>query len=728
MNYQLSGLAETTAHYINTTNQHIFLTGKAGTGKTTFLKHIVANTHKKTVVAAPTGIAAINANGVTLHSLLHLPFGAFIPERINPPNVNHQVTTLQNLFANAKFNGTKRAMLNEVELLIIDEVSMLRSDLLDCIDHMLRYVRRRTSEPFGGVQMLFIGDLLQLPPVVKDSEWRVLSEYYKSSYFFDAHVLKDHPPIHIEFDKIYRQSDEQFISILNRFRDNEQSQKDIEFLNGFYKPEAKENSEKGFIFLTTHNRKADEINEKRLKALKSEVVSFDSKIEGDFPENAYPTNQKLELKKGAQVMFIKNDQTGQGQYFNGKIGQISTLDKNEIWVKFEDGTEVPVSHYTWENKRYTLNQATNEIEEKVLGTFMQYPLKLAWAVTVHKSQGLTFEKAILDLTDAFTHGQVYVALSRLTSLKGLVLASRLPMENFERSDSMNSFMATKSEAQQLANQLPSHQKAYFAKLAENTFNFGGLIQTLTDHIQSFDKEENRSNKQQYLKWTQGLLEATLPLKKVGQIFSNEVQNILVQENYADQLTERAAKAKTYFSQEMDKLSAMIHEHEKEIGLKVRILAYQKELKKIEQSYFNKKSEITRFYLLVSNAQKGKSLNKNELYDSALLKNRVKELLPKKDKTPTAEISFGLYQQGKTVEEIAEARGMVPSTIEGHLTQYIISGQVDIKKLINEDKLKVILSLITPETTGTQEIKAQLGEEYSYGEIKMAIAYSKIMKA
>jgi DNA-binding TFAR19-related protein (PDSD5 family) len=725
MNYQLSGLAETTAHYINTTHQHIFLTGKAGTGKTTFLKHIVANTHKKTVVAAPTGIAAINANGVTLHSLLHLPFGAFIPERITPPNIGQQITTLQNLFGNAKFNGTKRAMLNEVELLIIDEVSMLRSDLLDCIDHMLRYVRRRTYEPFGGVQMLFIGDLLQLPPVVKDSEWRVLSEYYKSSYFFDAHVLKDNPPIHVEFDKIYRQSDEQFIEILNRFRDNQQSKKDIEFLNGFYKPEVKDKSEKGFIFLTTHNRKADEINDKRLNALKTDSVKFDSKIEGDFPENAYPTNQKLELKKGAQVMFIKNDPTGQAQYFNGKIGQISTLDKKEIWVKFEDGTEVPVSHYTWENKRYTLNQATNEIEEKVLGTFIQYPLKLAWAVTVHKSQGLTFEKAILDLSDAFTHGQVYVALSRLTSLKGLILASRLPMDTFERSDSMNSFMATKSEAKQLANQLPSYQKAYFAKLAENTFNFGGLIQTLTDHIQSFDKEESRSAKQQYLKWTQDLLEATIPLRKVGQIFSNEVQNILVQENYFDQLTERAAKAKTYFNVELDKLSEIIHEHQKEIKLKVRISAYQKELKGVEQVYFNKKSEISRFHLLVSNAQEGKSLSKGELYDSALLKNRSKEVLSKKVKTPTAEISFELYDQGKSIEEIAEARGMVPSTIEGHLTQYIGTGQVDIKKLINEDKLKVILSLITPETAGTQEIKTKLGEEYSYGEIRMAIAYSKV---
>jgi RecA/RadA recombinase len=722
MTFQLSPLAETTAHYINTTNQHIFLTGKAGTGKTTFLKHIVANTHKKTVVAAPTGIAAINANGVTLHSLLHLPFGAFIPERISPPNTGQQITTLQNLFTNAKFNATKRALLNEVELLIIDEVSMLRSDLLDCIDHMLRYIRKRRYEAFGGVQMLFIGDLLQLPPVVKDAEWRILTDYYKSSYFFDAHALKDNPPIHVEFEKIYRQSDQEFIDILNRFRVNQQTSQDIEYLNGYYKPEVKDKSEKGFIFLTTHNRKADEINEKRLSALKTTSFTFEATIEKDFPENAFPTYNALELKKGAQVMFIKNDPTGQGQYFNGKIGQISEIDKKEIWVKFEDGAEVPVSHYTWENKRYTLNQSTNEIEEKVLGTFIQYPIKLAWAVTVHKSQGLTFEKAILDLSDAFTHGQVYVALSRLTSLKGLILASRLPVDNFERSASMNEFMATKSEENHLTEQLPSLQKAYFGKLAEVTFNFNKLVQVLTDHIQTFDKEENRSAKQEYLNWTKELLEATLPLPKVGQIFSNEVTRILNEENYFKQLIERATKAKVYFHKELDKLSETIHEHQKEVRLKVRLSTYQKELKAIEQQFFNKKLEISRFHLLVNNAQEGKSLSKNEFYDIELHKNRSKEVIAKKSKTPTAEISLELYKKGKSVEEIAEARGMVPSTIEGHLSQFLDTGEVDIKKLISEDKLKVILGLITAETSGTNEIKSKLGDEYSYGEIRLALTY------
>ena len=726
MNYELSGIAQTTAHYINTTNQHIFLTGKAGTGKTTFLKYIVQHTHKKVVVAAPTGIAAINANGVTLHSLLHLPFGAFIPERITPPNTGGQITTLLNLFSNVRFNASKRAMIREVELLIIDEVSMLRSDLLDCIDHMLRYLRKNRSEPFGGLQILFIGDLLQLPPVVKDNEWNVLSQYYKSSYFFDAHALRDTPPIHVELDKIYRQTDEKFIQILNRFRDNEQNNEDLIYLNSFYNPEVKEKSESGYIYLTTHNRKADEINYNRLKNLQSNEHEYQADISGDFPDNAYPTNPKLSLKLGAQVMFIKNDASGQGQFFNGKIGTISQLRSSEIWVKFENGNEVEVGKHIWENKRYKLNEASNEIEEKVLGKFEQYPLKLAWAVTIHKSQGLTFEKAILDLTDAFTHGQVYVALSRLTSLNGLILASRLPEESFERSKSMNAFMATKSSSDQLTSQLPNYQKKYYAKLSESTFDFSGVMYSLSQHIQGFDKEESRSAKQEFLGWNRRLLESTLPLQKVGATFIGEVQRILTMEVYLPHLTERAEKAKGYFNKELEKLTDLLDEHQEAIKTKVRITEYKKELKALEQLYFNKKAEIQRFHLLASNALKGKELTKGEMLGSTLYKDRKTQKITKdkSTKTPTAEVSFELYQQGKSIEEIAETRGLVPSTIEGHLTKYISSGEVDIKRLISETKLNNILSLITPETTGTQEIKNKLGDDYSYGEIRMALAFYK----
>ena len=267
----------------------------------------MANSHKKTVVAAPTGIAAINAEGVTLHSLLQLPFGAFIPERIQPPNVNAQITTLFNLFSNLRFNASKRNLINEIELLIIDEVSMLRADLLDCIDHMLRFLRKRKYDPFGGLQMLFIGDLLQLPPVVKDNEWQVLSSYYGSSYFFEAHALKDNPPINVELDKVYRQSDERFIAILNRFRENQQTTEDIVALNGHYREDYQSLSSQGYIHLTTHNRKADEINTTRLAELSTKPRTYSAKVQGDYPQNLYATADRLELKEGAQVMFIKND-------------------------------------------------------------------------------------------------------------------------------------------------------------------------------------------------------------------------------------------------------------------------------------------------------------------------------------------------------------------------------------------------------------------------------------
>ncbi|NQZ78079.1 MAG: AAA family ATPase, partial [Ekhidna sp.] len=363
--------AEIAANYVNSTNRHIFLTGKAGTGKTTFLRSIIRNTYKNVAVAAPTGIAAINAEGVTLHSLLQLPFGVFIPEDIPFSQRNIQVTTPSTLFKEARFGAQKRKLINELELLIIDEVSMLRADLLDCIDATLRGIRKRRFDPFGGVQILFIGDLMQLPPVVRNEEASLLNQFYASPYFFAASALKEAPPIRVELDKVYRQSDERFISLLNRLRHNELSYQDSQLLNEKYDGENSINEE-GYIHLTTHNAKADKINSTRLKELSSKQRSFEADIEGDFPDNAFPNERKLTLKEGAQVMFIKNDPTGKGRFFNGKIGTITEL-SDEILVTFEDDEEVKVEQYEWENARYVLEKASNEIEKKVIGTFKQYP-------------------------------------------------------------------------------------------------------------------------------------------------------------------------------------------------------------------------------------------------------------------------------------------------------------------------------------------------------------------
>ncbi len=727
MSFELSELAKVTANYINTTDRHIFLTGKAGTGKTTFLKHIVANSHKKTVVAAPTGIAAINAEGVTLHSLLQLPFGAFIPERIQPPNVNAQITTLFNLFSNLRFNASKRNLINEIELLIIDEVSMLRADLLDCIDHMLRFLRKRKYDPFGGLQMLFIGDLLQLPPVVKDNEWQVLSSYYGSSYFFEAHALKDNPPINVELDKVYRQSDERFIAILNRFRENQQTTEDIVALNGHYREDYQSLSSQGYIHLTTHNRKADEINTTRLAELSTKPRTYSAKVQGDYPQNLYATADRLELKEGAQVMFIKNDPSGEGQFFNGKIGHITKLEADDIRVTFEDGNEVQVPFYTWENKRYTLNKETNEIDEKVLGSFEQYPLKLAWAVTVHKSQGLSFEKAILDLTDAFAQGQVYVALSRLTSLNGLVLSSKIPDSSFGLNESMKVFAQSKASIDSLSENLATDRKQYLQKLVASTFNFAGLIYQLQAHERSFDKQENRSTKQQHLHWTKALIEEVLPIKSVGESFVKQAQGIIHRDtDYLNQLAERVDKATAYFSPILQKASKDLKNHDANLKEKTKLKTYRKEIKELEQAIFGKVLSLQKINLLVKSMAEDKVLTKEDLEANDLHKARKIELkVKKKDKTPTAEISFNLYKEGKNIEEIAETRSLVPSTIESHLCQYVETGEINPYDIIEKQKLDNILSLITPETSGSGEIKAQLGDEYSWGEVKMALAYSRL---
>ena len=401
--------------FIQNTDANIFLTGKAGTGKTTFLRKLAANTYKRMVVVAPTGVAAINAGGVTIHSFFQLPFGPIVPE--SQADGLHQQPTF-------KLNKTKLKIIRSLDLLVIDEISMVRADLLDAVDAVLRKVRH-SSAAFGGVQLLMIGDIQQLAPVARPNEWELLQPYYKSVYFFDSHVLQNNPYICVELDHIYRQNDKDFIDILNQVRNNRLEKESADMLNQRYMPDFKPDDKDGYITLTTHNSQADDINDRKLDSLKSKLLSFEAKIMGTFPENAYPTKEHLELKVGAQVMFVKNDPSPEKQYYNGKIGKIISYNEDEGLVVQCDDDVINVEPVKWQNFEYTLNEETNEIEEKEIGSFTQIPLKTAWAITIHKSQGLTFDKVILNAEMAFTHGQVYVALSRCTSLKGLVLKSKI---------------------------------------------------------------------------------------------------------------------------------------------------------------------------------------------------------------------------------------------------------------------------------------------------------------
>lgn len=393
--------------FLATTNQPVFLTGKAGTGKTTLLRKIRDTTKKNFAVVAPTAVAAINAGGVTLHSFFQIPFGPLVPV-----GDEHAET-------NFKYSDEKTRLLRCLDLLIIDEISMVRVDLIDFIDRTLKRVKG-SNRPFGGVQVLMIGDLYQLSPIFHDA-WHILGSYYSSPYFFDSLVFRSTPMLTFALDKVYRQSDPVFLDILNGMRENSLDAGLLAKLNERYDPSLNQEWKDDYITLTTHNQLVNEINQGCLEKLPGEIFEFNAEVSGDFPKDAYPTDEKLQLKLGAQVIFIKNDSSGKRQYYNGKAAKITAISQDSIKVTFTNGgREIEVEKEIWQNVKYSLSAEENKIDETSTGSFSQYPFKLAWAITVHKSQGLTFDQAIVDVSTAFTHGQAYVALSRCRSLEGLI--------------------------------------------------------------------------------------------------------------------------------------------------------------------------------------------------------------------------------------------------------------------------------------------------------------------
>ncbi len=403
--------------FVRDTGCHVFLTGKAGTGKTTFLKRLQSCTGKRMIITAPTGVAAINAGGVTLHSFFQLPFGPFVPGGENYRRMARRMF---------RFSKEKKKIIKSLDLLVIDEISMVRADLLDAVDEVLRR-HRRSEEPFGGVQLLMIGDLHQLSPVAKADEWQLLSPHYESVYFFSSLALSRTQWLPIELKHIYRQTDPGFIRVLNQVRSNGLDPEGLEVLNQRHIPGFKSEPGQGYITLTTHNRSADAVNRERLDALAVAPHYFEADITGEFPDQVQPAPTRLCLKKGAQVMFLRNDPSPDKRYYNGRIGVISAISGDQIWVDCPgDETPISVKAMEWEHIQYQVDPETQEIQSHTLGKFKQYPLKPAWAVTVHKSQGLTFDRAVIDVESAFTHGQVYVALSRCKTLEGMVLSSPIP--------------------------------------------------------------------------------------------------------------------------------------------------------------------------------------------------------------------------------------------------------------------------------------------------------------
>ncbi|MHB8261943.1 MAG: helix-turn-helix domain-containing protein [Bacteroidia bacterium] len=743
--------------FINHTQKNIFLTGKAGTGKTTFLKHIVGHTHKKSIIVAPTGIAAINAGGVTIHSLFQLPFGAYVPtNQINTAQhvslkINDPVSVIKNL----QMHESKRKLLRELELLIIDEVSMLRADLLDAIDMVLRYVRRKQS-PFGGVQILFIGDLLQLPPVIKNEEWEFLKTFYTSIYFFDAQVLQKEKPVYIELDKIYRQADDTFISLLNNLRNNQITENDIELLNKYYQPNFKPKADASYITLTTHNYKAFELNKTFLQELKSKSYYFEAEIEDDFNEYAYPIEKTLELKKGAQVMFVKNDSTGAQRFFNGKIGVISFINADDIEVQFEDNTKLLLEKYTWENIKYKLNETTNEIEEQTVGTFTQYPIKLAWAITVHKSQGLTFDKAIIDIGAAFAPGQAYVALSRLRSLQGLVLTSEIRYNGIKENSTVTGFSKTKTEQENLNDLIKKEGLVFLKNYLLHCFDFGVLAYNVKEHVESYSKDEKKSTKQKQYSWAVALKKELDAVKPYADKFLYQLSNIIDNKevDYLETLKGRVFSAKEYFLPVLKDCSKNIFQQVEKIKSEKKIKTYFNELLELETQFYEQTKLISKAELLVNAFLHNKEFTKEDLNSIINDKERVEQINraltkpekefkkdvsyevekpveknrkgkrgeTKKEKTDTKKESFVLFTQGKTIPEIASTRKMVNSTIEGHLAYYAAKGELDVTSIVSEKRIEEIISAAKRlDTFLINPIKQSLGADYSYGEIKLALA-------
>ena len=448
-------------NFVNNTDRNIFLTGKAGTGKTTFLHKLKNDSFKRSVVVAPTGVAAINAKGVTIHSFFQMPFGPIIPNQESNSSFGF----------NKKFGRTKINIIKSLDLLIIDEISMVRADLLDGIDLTLRRFRNKNMV-FGGVQVLMIGDLQQLSPVIKENEWQLLKSFYSNAFFFSSLAYKECNAITVELKHIYRQDNPKFIEILNEIRSDTLQQSSADELNKRFIPDFNPNEDDGYISLTTHNSKAETSNNQELEKLNGKAKFYKAEVKGKFPEFSFPNKKELELKVGAQVMFIKNDSSIEKRYYNGKIGKVILLDDDEVVVKCpDDDFNIIVTPEEWENINYTVNPDTKEITENRIGSYTQMPLRLAWAITIHKSQGLTFERAIIDAQSAFAHGQTYVALSRCKSLEGLVLKSKINSSQIISDTNVIQFNK-ESEENQPNEQILQHSKTEFQlHLISEIFNF-----------------------------------------------------------------------------------------------------------------------------------------------------------------------------------------------------------------------------------------------------------------
>ncbi len=747
----ISEAAEYTLRFINQTHRSVFLTGKAGTGKTTLLREIIQTTHKNTVVVAPTGIAALNAGGVTIHSMFQLPFGGFIPDN-SAPHFSDTVKfeTKSTLVRHFRMSGLKKSVIKNMELLIIDEVSMLRADLLDAIDFMMQSVRRK-KVPFGGVQVLFIGDLLQLPPVIRDEEWSTLKKYYNGKFFFHSHVIQQNPPLYIELSKIFRQTDDAFISILNNLRNNQISQEDIKNLNEYVQPNFDLKANKGYITLTTHNAKADAMNAQALQDLEGKLEIFKPDVVDDFPEKIYPIEQNLQLKIGAQVMFVKNDLSLEKRYFNGKMGFIKSLSKEEILVHFpEENKTIEVEKYEWQNIRYKVNEMTKEIDEEVLGTFVHYPIKLAWAITVHKSQGLTFDKAALDVSQVFLPGQAYVALSRLRSLKGLILLSPLRMNGISNDQDVMDYSLNKATDEVLAVSLEQETRNFIRNYLKGTFDWYDLAQEWRNHQFSYNEKSDISEKSKHAIWAKKQAESIGELLEPSRKFLSQLDKLFASETFdINHISDRIHAAFNYFFIPMDNAVYDILWKLEEVKRVKKVKAYYEELLVLEELQIKAVLHLMKAKLLVNAVVSGATISKENLTSEEIRYYRInkvnsiqakfKELnitlveddfdvdryankktsKSKEPKKSTVQETYELWQQKNSIKEIAEIRKFTEETILGHLTKLIVAKTISISDILPADKILELSEAFKGYSEeSVSPLKEKYGEKFSWNELRM----------
>ena len=668
--------------FVEHTGISIFLTGKAGTGKTTFLRTLKEKSSKRSIIVAPTGVAAINAGGMTIHSFFQLPLSPFVPE-----------ANFKNRF---DYSKEKRKIIRTLDLLIIDEISMVRSDVLDAIDSVLRRFREH-EKPFGGVQLLMIGDLQQLTPVVTPEDEVILQRYYDTSYFFGSKALRSISYVTIELTHVYRQQDEEFITLLNNIREGQVSETDLKRLNERFNPNFEPEVGSDYIRLTTHNKMAESYNEVQLHNLPSKACTFIAEADGNFPEYNYPADFKLTLKRGAQVMFIRNDNNG--RYYNGRIGHVTHIDNEKILVLCPgDDKEIEVQQETWENTKYSLNEKTKQIEAEVQGTFKQYPLRLAWAITIHKSQGLTFEHAIIDAQSSFAAGQVYVALSRCKTLEGLILASPISSSAIINDNLVMNYISHQTEeAEKSIAALPTLKAEYYRQLLLELFSFtdlkaceDALYRVLTEYFYKYPKIITLHK--------MAIIDLDERIMSISSKWKSIICNMTTDQLHEDDFLQRMKKGALYFHSQLTEIFSHLLDMTKGVQSNNKI-AY----KRFDNNYADLlQTYVVKHELLERIMEKGFSINgyltaKQEAILNSLeektgrnRKNKIEETTPKVPKISTGEVTFNLFKTGKSIEEIAKERSLTPATIQGHLIPYIQKGEIKLNEVIDEEKAKTIL--------------------------------------